>query len=37
MRNQYARQRRRGQSGKWLVGMILVIGFAGLGYLMFFG
>ena len=34
--DEYAKQRRAGQTGEWLVGMIIVIGLMGLGLIVFF-
>lgn len=34
--DEYAKQRRTGQGGKWLVGMIIVIGLMGLALIVFF-
>lgn len=36
MPNQYPKHRRNGQTGKWMVGMIFVIGLIGLGLIVFF-
>ena len=36
MRNEYEKKRRSGQSPKWLIGMIIVVGLIGLGPILLF-